>query len=81
MMKRNALGMSLFFAAVVLVAVMLMWFTGSGAVSVPIAGGSADLTGFDLHTQIAAVQPEGMAYYPNLHLAPGEFENAPAPRS
>ena len=81
MMKRNALGMSLFFAAVVLVAVMLMWFTGSGAVSVPIAGGSADLTGLDLHTQIAAVQPEGMAYYPNLHLAPGEFENAPAPRS
>ena len=59
-MKRNALGMGLFFSVVVLVAASLMWFTGSGAVAIPSSGGSADLTGLDLHTQIAAVQPDGM---------------------
>nr|WP_308624680.1 sensor histidine kinase [uncultured Eisenbergiella sp.] len=80
-MKRNAMGMTVFFAAVVLVAALLMFFTGSGAVSVPSENGAADLTGMDLTAQIAAVQPDGMAYYPNLHLVPGEFEGAPAPRS
>lgn len=80
-MKRNALGMGLFFSVVVLVAASLMWLTGSGAVAIPSSGGLADLTGLDLHTQIAAVQPDGMDYYPGLYLAPGEFESAPAPRS
>lgn len=80
-MKRNAMGMTVFFAAVVLVSALLLQFTGSGAVFVPSENGAADLTKLELTTQIAAVQPDGMAYYPNLHLAPGAFEGAPPPRS
>lgn len=71
--------MGAFFAAVILVAALLMQFTGTGAVSVPTSGGAADLSGLDLHAQIAAVQPGGFAYYPGQHLAPGEFEGAPRP--
>lgn len=80
-MKQNAPGMIIFFTAVVLVSALLMLFTGSRAVSMPTENGGADLTGLDLHTEIAAVQPGGMEYYPNLYIAPGEFENAPAPRA
>lgn len=79
--KNAALGMGAFFAAVILVAALLMQFTGIGAVSVPTSGGAADISGLDLHAQIAAVQPGGFAYYPGQHLAPGEFEGAPAPRA
>lgn len=81
MKRRNTLGVGIFFTAVILVGALLMQFTGTGAVSVPTLGGAADLSGLDLHAQIAAVQPGGFAYYPDRHLAPGGFEGAPAPRA
>lgn len=79
-MKGNAFRVALFFLVVVMATSGILIFTGSGAVNVQSEDGEADVTGVDLHTGIAAVRPEGMDYYPGVHLAPGEFETAPAPR-
>lgn len=72
--------MGAFFAAVILVAALLMQFTGTGAVSVPTSGGAADLSGLDLHAQIAAVQPGGLPTTPPTP-CPRRVRGRPAPRA
>ena len=80
-MKKSASAMLLFFGAVAVLFTCISLFTTLHAAPVAAVGGVADLTSLDLSTQIAAVRPWGMEFYPNLHLKPGEFEGAPPPRA
>lgn len=80
-MKRSTLSIAVFLAAAVIFTSLLTLFGSGSMTTVSSQGGRADLSALDLDDQIAVVRPDGMEFYPDLHLEPGAFDGAPTPRS
>lgn len=79
-MKTKAFNILLFFGVIALLFTSVSLFTATPSADVQVEDGAADLTGFDLSREVAAVRPEHFDYYPGAYLFPGSFGDAPAPR-